>query len=74
MSKPAAHVTDRRLDGTTREEVADGLSDAQIAPLLGVSRARVFYLRQRALQKIRAGILADPVLRELASDCCGIDL
>jgi len=47
------------------------LSDQEIADRLGVSRAAVFYQRLRALRKLRAGILADPVLRELASEVCG---
>jgi hypothetical protein len=48
--------------------------DHYLAEKWGVSRGRVFQIRCTALEKIRRGILADPVLRELASEACGFDI
>jgi hypothetical protein len=53
---------------------APGLTDAEIAEIFGVSRARIIQLRLRALWKIRRAVLEDPVLRQLAQEVCGHSL
>jgi hypothetical protein len=54
-------------------EQADGLNDYEIARMWGVFHSLIFNLRVRAIKKLRRGILADPVLRQLAIDCgCAI--
>lgn len=47
------------------------LTDEEIASVLGITRSAVFQLRHRALRKLRRAILADPVLRTMATEVCG---
>lgn len=53
---------------------AAGLSDHEIGQILGITRSRVFQIRERAVRKLREAILADAEMRELASEICGIEL
>lgn len=53
---------------------AHGLTDREIARRLGISKARVYQLRLRAVTKIRQAVVADPVLRELAEEVCGVSI
>ena len=68
-----SHVAGRRVDGQKREDRCDGLNDYEIAKLWGVSHSRVFQLRQKALKKIRAAVLADPELMEVVVELCGLE-
>jgi hypothetical protein len=49
-------------------DLADGLSDYEIAQLWGVTRSRVFQIRRRAMAKMRAAILEDPELIAFVRD------
>lgn len=49
-----------------------GLSDAEIAERLGVTRTRVWQLRQRAVAKLRERLAADPVIREYIVERYGV--
>ena len=68
-----SQVARRRCDGAKREANCDGLNDSEIGQVLGISRARVFQIRQRALEKIRIAVLADPDLAEVVAELRGSD-
>jgi hypothetical protein len=50
------------------------MSEAEIAKLWGVTRTAVWQVKRRALSKLRAAIVADPVLREIAAEACGVEI
>jgi DNA-directed RNA polymerase sigma subunit (sigma70/sigma32) len=54
-------------------EQVDGLTDREIAELMGISRGRVYQIRLGAILKIRRAILDDPELRTMAAEVCGFD-
>jgi len=54
-----------------RQQSVGLMTDEQIAERLGLSRARVFQLRIRAMAKIKAAILADDDLRDTAEELTG---
>lgn len=45
-------------------DFAPGLTCAEIAPILGITRSRVWQIEQRAIRKLREGLLEDPYVRE----------
>lgn len=55
------------------ERTQDGVV-AQLAEDWGITRAGVWTIEQRAICKLRNGILNDPVLRAMAEEVCGLDL
>lgn len=54
--------------------LGEGPTDEQLAVELGISKARVYQLRLRAIAKIRQTVLEDPELAEFASELCGFDV
>lgn len=50
-----------------REDLPEGgKSDYEIAEIMGITRTRVYQIRQRALKKLRLAILRDPFLADIA--------
>ncbi len=50
------------------------VSDVELAKELGISKARVSQIRQRAMEKMRRNILRDPELKAMAAEICGHEL
>src|SRR4051812_33259682 len=67
-------TTPKAADLFERTTIAPAMTDDQIAEQMGLSRARVFQLRMRAMAKIRSAVLANPTLRELAEELVGREL
>jgi hypothetical protein len=57
-----------------QKSIAPVMTDEQIAAHMGLSKGRVFQLRMRAMAKIRAMVLEDQALREMAEDLVGREL